>query len=486
MDSSSARVFLMNPPTGLYRRDDRCQSKVDEQTVRVVFAPVDLALLASVVRASGGEAFIGDYSVRAADVKQDLAEFAPTVLVLNTTVHTVRDDMAILAAARQLCPGIRTFVRGEGVAVQGERVLQEYPQCDGVFGGEPEDTVAQLVAQPELALWQVEGLITRNADGVAMRTGRRALVEPLDRLPLPARDLLDNAAYRSPENGRPMTVISAQRGCPSRCVFCPAGSMFGYRVRERGVADVMSEIRECVDVYGIRDFLFHGDTFTLRKGWVLALCEAICAAGLQIRWGCNSRVDTMDGERAAALKRAGCWVVAFGFEHGDDEMLRLMKKGQTAKRAFEAVRMCREAGLLVHGFFLAGLPWETHETLARLGQYARRLNPDFFDFNIACPLPGTELFEICEREGLFSNNADADAGSYAQAGVRTFALSGEDLTQWRRRTLLRLYLRPGYVLRILRHAVRTGTVWYYVRAALGRLRGLLTIRTQQGGCETQQ
>ena len=475
----NCRVLLINPPTGLYRRDDRCQSKVDEQTVRVVFAPVDLALLAAIVRTRGGEAKVADYPTFGqgiAQFEEDLLAFLPHILMVNTTVHTVQKDMEVLARAKEICPGLMTVMHGEGVAVQAERALNEYPQCDAVFDGEPEDTTAELTSVlEEKPLWEIAGLVCRNIEGRAVRTGKREMIQPLDRLPLPARDLLRNKAYRSPENGHPMTVISAQRGCPSRCIFCPAGSMFGYQVRERAVDDVMAEIRECVEKYGIRDFLFHGDTFTLNKPWVLQLCKAITDAKLKIRWGCNSRVDTMDEERAAALKSAGCWVVAFGFEHGNQNILNNMRKGQRADRAFEAVRICRNHGLMVHGFFLAGLPWETSRTLRQLALYARKLDPDFFDFNIACPLPGTQLYQICLNESLFVEDS-AHSSSYARSAVRTFTLSGEDLTQWRRKTLLSMYLRPAYMWRILRHAIRTGTLMHYVQAALQRLTGLLRIR----------
>jgi radical SAM superfamily enzyme YgiQ (UPF0313 family) len=179
----------------------------------------------------------------------------------------------------------------------------------------------------------------------------------------------------------------------------------------------------------------------------------------------------MDDERAVALKQAGCWVVAFGFEHGDEMMLKNMCKGQHPERAFEAVRACRKAGLLVHGFFLAGLPWETQDTLKTLFNYVKKLNTDFFDFNIACPLPGTELYSLCEQENLFVNDGESTR-SYAHAGVRTYTLTAKELTIWRRNALLRLYMRPTYICRTLYHAVQMGTLGHYIRAAMMRLKTL--------------
>ena len=300
----------------------------------------------------------------------------------------------------------------------------------------------------------------------------RPMVEDLDALPFPARDLLDNDLYRSPESGGRISVIQAHRGCPARCVFCPAGAVSGYRVRFRSPANVVEELRECVEVHGIREFLFNGDTFTIRKSWVVELCRRIVEAGLDVRWGCNSRVDTLDAERAEWMKRAGCWVVAFGVESGSQTLLDKMGKGARVEQAVEAVGIARRAGLLAHTFYVIGLPWETRETLAETFEFARRLDADFFDFNIAYPLPGTPLWEIARRDGLFEGPTPTET-SYAQAALRTYELSGAELNEWRRKALLKLYLRPRYIWRSLARARSPRVLKNYVWAAARRLRSLL-------------
>lgn len=467
------RIFLMNPPSGLYRRDDRCQSKVDDQTVRVVFPPIDLGVLASVARQCGAQVELKDYPTVGAtreDYIRDIRRFEPDLILLNTTTHTIREDMEAFAIAREFLPGVRTVVKGEAVAVMGVKALADHPSLDIIIAGEPEETFRELVEDKPLEA--IAGILWRDASGQGRQNPARALVEQLDMIPLPAYDLFDSSLYRSPENGRPITAIYAQRGCPSKCIFCPAGSMFGYKVRERSVENVLKEVVECVEVYGIRDFLFHGDTFTLHKKWLLELCQGIVERGLDIHWGCNSRVDTIDDERAAWMKRAGCWVVAFGFEHGVQEMLDKMKKGTRVERAYEAVEICRRNGLKVHGFFVVGLPWETEETLKQTYRFVRRLDLDFFDFNIAYPLPGTEYHEIACSEGLFEAS-EPSKGSYAQAAVRSHTLSSAQLTAWRSKALLRMYARPHYIVRTVVHAARAGTLTHYTRAALFRLKSLL-------------
>jgi radical SAM superfamily enzyme YgiQ (UPF0313 family) len=148
-----------------------------------------------------------------------------------------------------------------------------------------------------------------------------------------------------------------------------------------------------------------------------------------------------------------------------------MKKGQQIERAAQAIATCKRNGLRTHAFFVVGMPWETHATLEDTYRFARRLDTDFFDFNIAYPLPGTELYELTLKEGLFEN--PPDAAGYAHAAVRTYELSSADLTQWRRKALLSMYLRPHYIARTLLRAGSPRVTLNYMKAGLRRFRQLL-------------
>ncbi len=470
------RVFLMNPPSGLYRRDDRCQSKVEDQTVRVVFPPVELGVLAATARECGAEVMLKDYPTVGAtpqDYIKDIQEFEPDFILLNTTVHTMAEDLAAFSIAREFFPDVRTVIKGEAVAIQAEVVLQAHHELDVVLDGEPEIPMRDLVMGKTLA--EIGNIAWRDEDGLAHRNPQLLLIPNLDDLPMPARDLFDNSLYRSPENGRMITAIYAQRGCPSKCIFCPAGTLYDFKVRERTVTSVVDEIQECAERYGIRDFLFHGDTFTLHKKWLIDLCREILHRGLDVHWGCNSRVDTIDDERAQWMRKAGCWVVAFGFEHGSQMILDKMKKGAKVEKSYDAVRVCRRNGLQVHGFFVVGMPWETHETLAETYAFVKSLDTDYFDFNIAYPLPGTEYHDIVVNDNLFEVQ-DTLGGSYSQAAVRTYELSSEELTEWRRKALFRMYRRPGWIFRTVRNAAAAGNASHYAREALFRLNHLLKTR----------
>ncbi len=467
------KALLINPPTGLYRRDDRCQCKVEDQTVQIIFPPIELASIAASLRAAGVEPLIRDYPAMGArweNYLADLRAFAPDLVLANVTTATAERDFQALVAAREtLGPGVLTLAKGEYMEALGSEALARFPEIDLGLHGEIEQVILRLHAGDPL-----EALPALNwrSDGEVRLNPGHPLVEDLDAIPPPARDLLDNGLYRSPETGNPLTVIHGNRGCPSKCIFCPAGVMSGFKIRYREPAAIVAEIKDCIDRHGIREFLFHGDTFTINKKWLLELCDRIIAAGLRIRWGCNSRVDTIDDERAAKMKAAGCWVVAFGVETGNQAILDYMRKGQQVERAVTAAQTCRRHGLRVHTFFVIGTPLETRATLAETYAFARRLDPDFFDFNIAYPLPGTELYEIAISEGLFEQ--DPAATGYGSAAVRTRELTSRDLTDWRRRALLAMYLRPGYIARTLWRAGSPRVALNYLRAGARRFRQLVT------------
>lgn len=475
MPSKIQRILLINPPSGLYRRDDRCQSRVEEQTVRIIFPPIDLAYLAAVAEQYNVECRISDYPAENKGWDAfiyDLKKFSPQLLILDITAATLERDLRACRIAKELNPAIITAAKGEYLSVLGEEVLKKFKELDLIFLGEAEPTLAHILSA---GLDETtKGIIWRKTDGNIIVSQEQPLVENLDALPFPARHLLNNELYRSPETNNKLTVVHANRGCPEKCIFCPAGRLSDFKLRLRSPQNVVAELSECVHKFGISEFLLHGDTFTMRKSWVIELCQRIVEANLNIRWGCNSRVDTMDDERAEWLKRAGCWVVAFGVESGSQLLLDKMKKATRVEQAIKAVEICKRHGLRTHAFFVIGLPWETRETLKETLNLARKLNTDFFDINIAYPLPGTEFYEIALKDNLIISPQALSTGSYGQAAVRSYELSAEELTRWRKSALLKLYFRPQYIIKTLITAAASPRILFnYLRSAMYRLRHLL-------------
>jgi radical SAM superfamily enzyme YgiQ (UPF0313 family) len=470
------RALLISPPSGLYRRDDRCQCKVEDQTVAVIFPPIEMGYMAAILEHLDIQCQIRDYPAEKGDwekYKNDFLSFQPDLLILNTTTPTLKNDMIAAEIAREINPDIYIIARGEYFSAHQKESLEEYPLLNLALHGEPEMTLDEVAKtlKADSSLDGVQGMAYRKGTEVVVNPPR-PLLEELDNLPYPSRHLMNHSLYRSPENNRPITVIHTQRGCPARCIFCSVVITSGQKVRKRSPENVLGEIKECVEVHGIRDFLFHADTFTWDKEWVIKLCQLIIDSGLKIHWGCNSRVDSIDPERLSWLKKAGCWVIAFGIESGDEEMLKKMRKGTTLEEARTALKMVREAGIKTHAFMVMGLPWETRETIKKSLAFLKELDPDFFDFNLAYPLPGTELMKLAEKDNLLVYTNPSD-GSYAQALLKSYQLSPQELTLMRKKALWQMYLRPKYVVRTLFTSGSPKNTWHYMKAAVKRALNLI-------------
>ena len=464
------KALFLHPPSGLYRRDDRCQSKVEDQTVRVIFPPLDLAYAAASAERAGALCKIIDgpsQNLSWEELTRNITSY--DLIMLSVTYPTLADDLYAAELAKQYNPNSKVIARGEIFNIRDKSILEKNPFLDIVIRGESEQVIEEIIEGKSLS--EILGITYRNKDEI-IRNDDRPYHENLDSLPFPARHLLDNNLYRSPETGNVLTTIETGRGCPAACIFCPVHRVAGKKIRLRSPKSIVDEIKECLDKYDIKEFLFHADTFTWNKDWVLELCGLIKEKKLNIRWGCNSRVDTIDKDRLTAMKEAGCWVVGFGIETGNAETLKRIKKGASLEKALEAFRLCREVGIRSHAFFVIGFPWETRELLEENLKFARKLDPDFFDFNIAFPIPGTELYDLVTSEGLYEEKESKDGG-YGKASLKTHFLSPEKLEKWRKHALWSLYLRPKYIIRTLLQAGSPGKILQYTKAAIGRMKYLL-------------
>lgn len=477
------RALLINPPTGLYIREDRCQAPLKGMAATTARPPLDLAYMAAVLERRGVECRIKDYPVQGGswpELTRELLEFRPDFLFISVTSFTIHDDLRACKLAKELLgPAVRTVAKGAHVAVMAREVLAECRELDAAIRGEYELAAGELAANAD---WrQVPGLAFRDPrTGEIVLTPERPFLADLDQLPPPARHLLDNRLYQRPDSGEPQTTVQTSRGCPAACIFCLAPTVYGSKIRVRSPANVVAELKECVSRHGIRDFFFRADTFTWNKKWVLDLCAAITGEGLDIRWVCNSRVDTIDAERLEAMKRAGCHGVAFGIESGVQEALNRMKKGSTVEKNRAAVALCKAHGMKTLAYFVLGLPWDTAEEIRASIEFAVELGADFTEFHTAIPFPGTELHEIAKREGLYQE--ELDGYNYTRSPLRTFHLSARQLLQLRNEANRRLYLNPGAFLRmgklILREARSPRQLWQTLQFGTSKLAGLVLAKEE--------
>jgi radical SAM superfamily enzyme YgiQ (UPF0313 family) len=289
---------------------------------------------------------------------------------------------------------------------------------------------------------------------------------------------MNNALYTRPDTGEPMATIQTSRGCSSGCIYCLSPTLSGKHIRYRSPENVLAELTECYEEYGIRNFFFRADTFTMDQAWVKKLCESILASPLagKIAFTANSRTKPLARETLQLMKEAGCWMVAFGFESGSDQTLQRMRKGTTIDDNIRAARWAREVGLPAYGFYLIGMPWETHDDLALTEKHIFDLDTDFLEIHVALPYYGTKLYESCRTaKTLVAQPLGTDYFNSAITGTQTLTI--EELEAWRARILRRYHLRSRYLLRRLRDCIRNPRILSnYLCYGLRMLRNTTTRR----------
>jgi len=219
-------------------------------------------------------------------------------------------------------------------------------------------------------------------------------IENLDSLPLPKWDFLDLGSYI------PTLPIQSMRGCPYSCAYCMETRFWDKPVRLRQEKHVVKEIKNNVDSYGIKTFRFVDSCFTAFPERTKRICDIIREEALGIQWTCYARADTLSAELVQSMSDAGCIGVDIGAESGSDVILQKMFKNSSSRKIRDAIRICKNAGMLVHTNFIIGFPGETKETIADTVSLIKESRPTTYCFNPLFVYPGTKLYEDKEKYGL--------------------------------------------------------------------------------------
>lgn len=442
--NKKGRVLLIYPPSPVINREDRCQQPTKELLVIPPLPPTDLMYLASIAESCEFEAIIRDYS-QGGDFEADLKEFQPNYLVANIATPTFQSDMMAVKLAKEIVPSICTIVKGAPFLTYNTNTIYENPFIDYVIMGEAELTLKDIL--DGVPNCDILGICYRE-NFQPVKNDKRPFIEDLDILPFPARHLVDNSIYKRPDNGKVQAVIKVARGCPFHCFFCLATPVSGAKVRTRSPENIVAELKECVEKYNIKNFLFWSDIFNFNREWTLELCQKIIESGLKITWSSNTRADTMDDEMAKMMYKSGCRLVSIGVESGSQKMLDNIGKKITLDDIRNTVKILKKNKIKIYNYFVIGLPWETEETVEETIKFAIELDSNFISFYTATPLPGTKYFAYAMLNKLVEGNLDFKS-AYYEPVVRSEHLSKERIFELHKQAIKRFYLRPKFILKTL-------------------------------------
>ncbi len=414
-----------------------------------------LAYIAAVLQNNGYDASIID--VDAEDLLKNtlydrLKYENPDVVGITVTVPTLSSSLEAANTAKRSAPNVQVIFGGMYPSVMPKTSLK-HRDVDFVIKGEGEKTFIELLnaISGNKSLEHVDGILFKRGDEIITNPDRE-LIKDLDALPLPARKLFKNRSYTYPDSLYAKTApIITSRGCPGRCTYCNAQSIFGKAFRARSAENVVDEIEYLQKEFGIKEIHIWDDNFVTKKERVFSIRDEIRKRGVKVKFAFPNglRADFLNKEILKSLKDMGTYSIAIGVESGSQKVLDMARKGIALSRIEDAFNMAKQAGLETWAFFMFGLPGEDSETAEQTIEFAKRLDPDIAKFHILKPYPGTEAYQyLLDNDFLLSHDYD-NYGIHTPPIHYLDGLSQEDLFHIQKRAYREFYFRPTKILKQL-------------------------------------
>jgi len=453
MGRRKLRILFINPP---YSYIAGIKDSAGHAT------PLNLCYLASYLREnidckiSIMDCEVGEMSFK--DIKNRIAEYNPDIVGITSPTPVFGYILKIAKIVKKINKNCYVVLGGPHPTALPEKSISD-ENIDFLVLKEGEITLKELtefIIAGKTNFEDIDGLVFKK-EGKMIINKPREYIKDLDSLPLPARDLLDIKKYHSAPTKRLSKYLSTSiltgRGCPYDCIHCISNCLWNRKYRFRSVKNIVDEIEYCIKEFGIREFNFYDDTFTVIEDHVIEVCDEIISRGLEISWVCMGRVNTTTSRMVRKMRQAGCRKISFGLESGSQEILDKMRKNSTIEMARKAVKIINEEGINVHASFMLGNIGETRETVKETVEFAKSLDLDNATFFITTPYPGTDLYKIAlEKEYINSRTKYEDFAPITDAKpvIVQENIPAEELIELRKKAFKQFYLRPKYIIRKLR------------------------------------
>ncbi len=374
------------------------------------------------------------------------------LLVLFTSTPGFHVDVKIAEMMKDSNPNLKVAFVGPPVTVEPEKSLRASTAIDFVVKREFDHAIVDFANGKPLD--EIPGVVFRK-DGGFQHNPEAPPIENLDSLPWVSKTYkrdLDFRRYNVPFLLHPFLSLYTSRGCPAMCTFCLwPQTHSGHRWRLRSTDDIVNECRFVQENFpGLKEVFFDDDTFNYQKARTIELCSKL--KPLKMTWSCTSRVTT-DYDTLKAMKEAGCRLLIVGYESGDQQILKNIKKGATIDMARRFTANCKKLGLVVHGDFIVGLPGESRESIRKSIDFAKELDVETIQVSIAHPYPGTEFYDYAKKNALITIDSMTDEQGHQLPNVIYPGLDRAELVHWVERFYDEYYFRPKVAFRLIRKAI---------------------------------
>jgi len=373
-------------------------------------------------------------------------------VIINTSTPSLKNDCKVAEAIKAQRPDTKIGFIGAHTAVLPTETLKASPAIDWVGRKEFDFTCKEVCEDRPME--SISGLSFRK-EGKIIHNPERDLIHNMDALPWVAdvykRDL-EIEKYFIGYLMHPYISMYTGRGCPAQCTFCLwPQTIGGHKYRVRSAENVAAEMAYMKKLFPqVREFFFDDDTFTANLPRAREIAKKLAPLGLT--WSCNSRAN-LDEDTIRFFKDCGLRLFLVGYESGNEDILKRIKKGVTTDEMRRFTKACHRVGVVIHGTFILGLPVETQETIEQTMRFAQDLDVFSMQVSLAAPYPGTELYEMARQNGWFSQKDKTDivhGDGFQQSTLEYPGLSKDEIFESVDRFYRRYYLRSGPILRIIK------------------------------------
>lgn len=451
------KVLFLNPPFhNRFSRESRSPAVAKSDTL---YYPKWLAHAAGVAIREGHDVDMVDAPAWCVDLKYVIDRIDAKgieAVVCDTSTPSIVNDIKVVNALAAHNPKLHILLVGRHASTMAEDTLAK---CEGVSGiaiKEYEYTVRDWLKAVEsgASLATVEGIAWKNSAGVIVTNKERAPIENLDELPFVSevyKRFLRVEDYFYGHSKHPLVVFDTSRGCPYRCTFCVYPQTFsGHSMRYRSVGHVADEFDFVAkELPQVNTIMLEDDTFIIDIKRTDALADELIKRGNKIPFDSNCRADTKaDVEFFKKLKKAGARLFCVGFESGDDEVLKHIKKNLNLSRTHQFMKNTQDAGIMVHGCFMVGNLNETHQTLQKTLDLALDLSPDTAQFFPIMVYPGTAAYNEAKAKGYLASENFSDwltEDGLHNSTINLPNVSHKELVDFCDYARKKFYLRPSYL-----------------------------------------
>lgn len=357
-------------------------------------APLGIGFLISVLRDAGHRVFFIDNYLAPSSFLEDGYLIDHEIDLVGISANTIcyRDTKRMLYQMQKL----RENGQWKG------RIMIGGPHASALPESIPEFVDHIVIGEGEQAILEI-------VDGTSNRVTRKDFIAELDELPMPAYDYFAHLPYDFGVHWfpqEPVFTMNTSRGCPFRCAFCSVASIWGRRYRYFSAERVVEDIKHLAKEYGAKGIYFREDNFTASGDRTVAFCEGLLRDRIDIKWVCETRVDSLDRQLLALMHRAGCEALYIGVESGSQRLLDFMEKGTNLEQIHGVFQWCGELGINTAASFIVGIPTETpHERRTTL-ELSNAIQPTTSWFNVFVGIPRSALYDYVLERNLYEHIDD--------------------------------------------------------------------------------